>query len=295
MSCQCDAWQNLKDVQGSCFCRFWASAFGAWARLSYQLLRPDWRLPQLPPGGSSLGCVFVCLTATCCPIVCRRHDPEDLSGGMANCGPGVALGLGGEDGKEIIVTGVAVGGYAATSGKLKVGDVILQVDLQAAGKTVSEVADKLKGRQGTMVSVQVRRAGLFGMQTLIETLKREPLAAKQGEVSKAKGSPQKAIEQGGKQGQDKDKGGKDAEAFAPQMNWGGSFSLFKAHESTGQEQGGDPIFGGMLRCIAVQAAGVGIVVAKGSTGIFVKSISPSGPAGKSGLLRVNDVILEVGR
>ena len=37
----------------------------------------------------------------------------------------------------------------------RVGDVILQVDLRPVGKTVYEVSEMLKGKSGSMVSIQV--------------------------------------------------------------------------------------------------------------------------------------------
>jgi hypothetical protein len=44
---------------------------------------------------------------------------------------------------------------APKSLKRRVGDVILQVDLKPVGKTVYEVSEMLKGKSGSMVSIQV--------------------------------------------------------------------------------------------------------------------------------------------
>lgn len=115
---------------------------------------------------------------------------------------------------------------------------------------------------------------------MIETLRREPIAQQQ-----------------------KQEGGKrvgDASSSSSEnvmLNWASPFSILtsSAEKKRPSDRGGDDdIFGGVMRQLSGQHAGVGMIVGKSEQkGIFIKSLAPGGPAAKSGQLCVDDIILEV--
>jgi hypothetical protein len=86
----------------------------------------------------------------------------------------------------VAVAGLAPGGPASKSGQVRVNDLIEQVSGVRAGKTADEVAEKLKGAEGSEVELRLVRQGIFGKETVTAKLRRATIEHKK---PPAKASP----------------------------------------------------------------------------------------------------------
>jgi C-terminal processing protease CtpA/Prc len=81
-------------------------------------------------------------------------------------------------GDGVAIKGMAPGGPAQLSGKVKVDDIIEAIDGKPASKNVDDVTASLKGFEGSAVQLKLNRPGMFGRESVKVELKRAAMQQK---------------------------------------------------------------------------------------------------------------------
>jgi len=91
-------------------------------------------------------------------------------------------------GDGVAIKGMAPGGPAQLSGKVKVDDIIEAIDGKPASKNVNDVTASLKGFEGSAVQLKLNRPGMFGRESVNVELKRVAMQQKKETDGKKRGA-----------------------------------------------------------------------------------------------------------